>query len=153
MRSGGSGFTGAVSSLVDNAGHPGQTHRSEHWRKLLSLIESDVRRWAGGGCGDRRVRPGRGRRGLADLVTATARPRWAAQLATWAATAIWAVGAYLVFVGVMFAVYAHQGVTGTPPWWWVVAGTTADHRLPTVAFRDHRTTLGTPLPDLQATSR
>ena len=29
-----------------------------------------------------------GRRGLADLVTATARPRWAAQLATWAATAI-----------------------------------------------------------------
>src|SRR5205814_9257776 len=61
LRSGGSGFTGAVSSLVDNAGHPGQTHRSEHWRKLLSLIESDVRRWAGGGCGDRRVRPGRGR--------------------------------------------------------------------------------------------
>ena len=44
-----------------------------------------------------------GRRGLADLVTATARPRWAAQLATWAATAIWAVAAYLVFVGVMFA--------------------------------------------------
>ena len=66
-----------------------------------------------------------GRRGLADLVTATVRPRWSAQLATWAATAIWAVGAYLVFVGVMFAVYAHQGVTGTPPWWWVVAGTTA----------------------------
>ena len=53
-----------------------------------------------------------GRRGLADLVTATARPRWAAQLATWAATAIWAVAAYLVFVGVMFAVYAHQGVGG-----------------------------------------
>jgi hypothetical protein len=66
-----------------------------------------------------------GRRGLADLVTATARPRWAAQLATWAATAIWAVAAYLVFVGVMFAVYAHQGVAGTPPWWWVAAGATA----------------------------
>jgi hypothetical protein len=60
-----------------------------------------------------------GRRGLADLVTATARPRWAAQLATWAATAIWAVAAYLVFVGAMFAWYAHQGVGGTPPWWWV----------------------------------
>src|SRR5262249_23523143 len=44
-----------------------------------------------------------GRRGLADLVTATARPRWAAQLATWGATAIWALAGYLVFVGVLFA--------------------------------------------------
>jgi hypothetical protein len=66
-----------------------------------------------------------GRRGLADLVTATARPRWAAQLTTWAATAIWAVAAYLVFVGVMFAMYADQGVAGTPPWWWVAVGATA----------------------------
>jgi hypothetical protein len=66
-----------------------------------------------------------GRRGLADMVTATARPRWAAQLATWAATAIWAVAAYLVFVGVMFAVYAHQSVGGAPPWWWVAVGATA----------------------------
>jgi len=66
-----------------------------------------------------------GRRGLTDLVTATARPRWAAQLTTWAATAIWAVAAYLVFVGVMFAWYAHQGVGGAPPWWWVAAGATA----------------------------
>jgi hypothetical protein len=65
------------------------------------------------------------RRGTADLVTATARPRFAAQLATWAATAIWAVGAYLVFVGVMFAVYASQGVQGAPPWWWVAVGATA----------------------------
>src|SRR6204780_5608773 len=47
-----------------------------------------------------------GRRRTADLVTATARPRWTAQLITWAATVIWAVGAYLVFVGVMFAMYA-----------------------------------------------
>jgi hypothetical protein len=66
-----------------------------------------------------------GRRGLADLVTATARPRWAAQLATWAATAIWAVAAYLLFVGVMFAMYARQGAGGTPPWWWVAVGATA----------------------------
>jgi len=57
-----------------------------------------------------------GRRRLADLVTATPRPRWTAQLATWAATAIWAVAAYLVFVGVMFAMYARQGVGGAPPW-------------------------------------
>ncbi|HZC41548.1 MAG TPA: hypothetical protein VE343_12805, partial [Streptosporangiaceae bacterium] len=66
-----------------------------------------------------------GRRGLADLVTATARPRWAAQLATWGATAIWAVAAYLAFVGAMFAMYAGQGVGGTPPWWWVAAGAVA----------------------------
>jgi hypothetical protein len=65
------------------------------------------------------------RRGTADLVTATARPWFAAQLATWAATAIWAVGAYLVFVGVMFGVYASQGVQGSPPWWWVAVGATA----------------------------
>ena len=66
-----------------------------------------------------------GRRGMGDLVTATARPRWVAQLVTWAAAAIWAVGGYLVVVGVMFAVYAHQGVQGSPPWWWVTAGAAA----------------------------
>jgi hypothetical protein len=75
-----------------------------------------------------------GRRGLADLVTATARPRWAAQLATWAATALWAVVAYLVFVGVMFAMYAHQGVGGTPPWWWVAVGATAVTAFSAVGF-------------------
>jgi hypothetical protein len=75
-----------------------------------------------------------GRRGLADLVTATVRPRWAAQLATWAATAIWAVAAYLVLVGVMFAVYAHQGVGGTPPWWWIGVGATAVAAFSAVGF-------------------
>jgi hypothetical protein len=66
-----------------------------------------------------------GRRRTADLVTATARPRWTAQLATWAGTAIWAVAAYLVCTSVMFAVYASQGVQGQPPWWWVAVGATA----------------------------
>ena len=66
-----------------------------------------------------------GRRRTADLVTGTARPRWTAQLATWAATAIWAVGAYLAFTGAMIAVYASQGVQGQPPWWWVAVGATA----------------------------
>src|SRR5215472_8942405 len=75
-----------------------------------------------------------GRRGLGDLVTASSRPRWAAQLATWAATAIWAVTAYLVFVGVMFAWYAHQGVGGTPPWWWVAVGATAVTALSAMGF-------------------
>jgi hypothetical protein len=66
-----------------------------------------------------------GRRGTVDLVAATGRPRWAAQLTTWAATAIWAVGAYLVFVAVMFEVYERQGVVGSPPWWWVAVGASA----------------------------
>ncbi|HEY6278708.1 MAG TPA: hypothetical protein VIX86_20540 [Streptosporangiaceae bacterium] len=66
-----------------------------------------------------------GRRGMTDLITAAARPRWVAQLATWGATAIWAVGAYLVFVGVMFGVYIGQGVQGSPPWWWVAVGAVA----------------------------
>jgi hypothetical protein len=66
-----------------------------------------------------------GRRRTRDLVTVVPRARYTAQLATWAATAIWAVGAYLVCVGVMFAVYAHQGVAGEPPWWWVAVGATA----------------------------
>ena len=65
------------------------------------------------------------RRRTADLVAGAVRPRWAAQLAAWAAAAIWAVGAYLVFVGVTFAVYAHQGLQGSPPWWWVAVGAAA----------------------------
>jgi hypothetical protein len=63
-----------------------------------------------------------GRRGLSDLVTATARPRWAAQLATWAATACWAVGGYLVFVGVLLGVTAQYVTWGGPPWWPVAVG-------------------------------
>jgi hypothetical protein len=66
-----------------------------------------------------------GRRRTADLVAGAVRPRWAAQLAAWAAAAIWAVGGYLAFVGVMFAVYAHQGLQGSPPWWWVAVGAAA----------------------------
>jgi len=75
-----------------------------------------------------------GRRGTADLVAGAARPRWAAQLVTWAAAAIWAVGGYLVFVGVMFAVYAHQGLQGSPPWWWVAVGAVAVAAFSAVGF-------------------
>jgi hypothetical protein len=63
-----------------------------------------------------------GRRGVRDLVTATVQPRWAAQLASWAATACWAVGSYLVFMGVLFAVIARQVAWGGPPWWSVAVG-------------------------------
>jgi len=67
-----------------------------------------------------------GRRRTADLVAGAVWPRWGAQLAAWAAATIWAVGAYLVFVCVMFAVYAHQeSLQGSPPWWWVAVGAAA----------------------------
>ena len=75
-----------------------------------------------------------GRRRTTDLVAGAVRPRWAAQLAAWAAAAIWAVGAYLVFVGVMFAVYAHQGLQGSPPWWWVAVGAAAVTAFSAVGF-------------------
>jgi hypothetical protein len=75
-----------------------------------------------------------GRRGLADLIATTSRARWTAKLATWAATAIWAVGSYLVFVCVMFAVYGHEGVKGAPPWWWVAVGATAVIAFSAVGF-------------------
>jgi hypothetical protein len=75
-----------------------------------------------------------GRRGTADLLTAAARQRWAVQLAAWSATAIWAVGGYLVFVGVMFTGYAYQGVRGEPPWWWVAVGAAAVLALSAAGF-------------------
>ena len=63
-----------------------------------------------------------GRRGMADLVTATVRPRWEAQLATWAATVVWAVGG-------LPGVHGGDAVSprpvrrlGRPPWWPVAVG-------------------------------
>jgi hypothetical protein len=63
-----------------------------------------------------------GRRGMTDLVTATVRPRWEAQLATWAATIVWAVGSYLVFMAVTLGLLGRSIVWGSPPWWSVAAG-------------------------------
>jgi hypothetical protein len=62
-----------------------------------------------------------GRRGTGDLVTATVRPRWEAQLATWAATVICAVGAYLVLMAVTLALLGRAVVWGGLPWWPVAA--------------------------------
>jgi hypothetical protein len=64
-----------------------------------------------------------GRRGLVDLVGVTAVPRWAAQLATWAAATIWAEALYLAGVGILYGVTAHQGAWGGPLWWPVAVGT------------------------------
>jgi hypothetical protein len=57
------------------------------------------------------------RRRISDLVTITARPRWARQLATWAATTIWAMVGYLGCVAVLSGVTAQQATWGGPLWW------------------------------------
>jgi hypothetical protein len=66
-----------------------------------------------------------GRRGLADLVGVTAVPRWAGQLATWAAATIWAEALYLAGVAVLYGVTAHQRAWGGPLWWPVAVGAAA----------------------------
>jgi hypothetical protein len=63
-----------------------------------------------------------GRRGLVDLVGVTAVPRWAGQVASWAAATIWAEALYLAGVGVLYGVTAHQGAWGGPLWWPAVVG-------------------------------
>lgn len=63
-----------------------------------------------------------GRRGTAELVTATSRPRPATRLAAWAAVAAWSVAAYAAWTAVMFAVIARHATWGGPPWWVVASG-------------------------------
>jgi hypothetical protein len=58
-----------------------------------------------------------GRRGIADLVAGTARPRWSRQLATWAATTAWAELACLACVAVVYLITARQASWGGPLWW------------------------------------
>ncbi len=58
-----------------------------------------------------------GRRHLTDLVTTTSRPRWARQLASWAAVVSWAMLFYAACVAVVFAVTARQATWGGPIWW------------------------------------
>jgi len=58
-----------------------------------------------------------GRRHTTDLVAGTARPRWARQLATWAATTCWALAACLGCVAVLYGVTAQQASWGGPLWW------------------------------------
>src|SRR5215472_18323310 len=57
------------------------------------------------------------RRHTTDLVTITARPRWARQLATWAATTCWATAGYLGCVAALYGVTAQQAAWGGPLWW------------------------------------
>jgi hypothetical protein len=57
------------------------------------------------------------RRRTRDLVAATARPRWTAQLITWAATTLWAAAGFLCCLAVLYGVTASQATWGGPPWW------------------------------------
>jgi hypothetical protein len=63
-----------------------------------------------------------GRRGLTDLVGVTAVPRWAGQLASWAAATCWAEAVYLGGVAVVYGVTAEQAHWGGPLWWPVAVG-------------------------------
>jgi hypothetical protein len=57
------------------------------------------------------------RRRVTDQVMITARSRWARLLVTWAATAIWAMLAYLGCLAAGYGVTAHQASGGGPLWW------------------------------------
>jgi hypothetical protein len=58
-----------------------------------------------------------GRRHLTDLMATTSRPRWARQLAAWAAVATWALVFYAACVAVVFVATARQATWGGPIWW------------------------------------
>jgi len=62
------------------------------------------------------------RRRVTDLMTTTARPRWARLLTVWAATTIWAMVAYLGCAAVLYGVTAHQASFGGPLWWPAAVG-------------------------------
>jgi hypothetical protein len=57
------------------------------------------------------------RRRMTDLMTITARPRWARLLGAWAATTIWALVGYLICLAVVYGVTAHEATWGGPLWW------------------------------------
>lgn len=62
------------------------------------------------------------RHGLADLLASTARPRWARQLAAWAATTGWAIAAYAGCVGALYLATGRQTTWGGPLWWPAAVG-------------------------------
>jgi hypothetical protein len=57
------------------------------------------------------------RRRVTDLVAVTARPRWARQLTTWAATTGWAIVGYLACLAAVYGVTAQHAHWGGPLWW------------------------------------
>ncbi len=79
----------------------------------FSLFAAGVAAWTGSR---------EGRRQTVDLVTIAARPRWATALASFAATTIWILAAFLGCVAVLYGFTATQASWGGPPWWPVAAG-------------------------------
>jgi len=75
-----------------------------------------------------------GRRNIADLVAGTARPRWARQLATWAATTAWAEVACLACVAVVYVMTARQASWGGPLWWPAVVSAAGVPALTAIGF-------------------
>jgi hypothetical protein len=84
--------------------------------ELTGAIVAGVAAWVAG-------RDGRSH--LTDLVTATSRPRWARQLASWAAVFAWAMLFYAACVAVIFGVTARQATWGGPIWWLPAVGAAA----------------------------
>jgi hypothetical protein len=74
------------------------------------------------------------RRGMTDLVTAVARPRWARQLATWAAVAGWALVAYAACVGTLYVAIGRQAAGGGPLWWPVAVGAAGIPAISAIGF-------------------
>jgi hypothetical protein len=62
------------------------------------------------------------RRRVTDTVTITPRAKWARLLATWAATTIWALVAYLACVAAVYAATSSQAHWGGPLWWPAAVG-------------------------------
>jgi hypothetical protein len=74
------------------------------------------------------------RRRTTDLVTISARPRWACHLTTWAATAVWAIVGYLGCVAALYGVTAQQAAWGGPLWWPVAVVAASLSALSAVGF-------------------
>ena len=74
------------------------------------------------------------RRRTIDLVTITARPRWARLLTTWAATTFWATVGYLGCVAALYGATAQQTAWGGPLWWPVAVGAASLSALSAVGF-------------------
>lgn len=74
------------------------------------------------------------RRGVTDLLEITARPRWARQLAVWAATTCWAMLGYACCVGVVYVLTARQASWGGPLWWPAVVGAAGIPALSALGF-------------------
>jgi hypothetical protein len=79
----------------------------------FSLFAAGVAAWTGSR---------EGRRQTVDLVTIAARPRWSTALASFAATTIWILAAFLGCVAVLYGFTATQASWGGPPWWPVATG-------------------------------